>query len=204
MRDNQPVAQHEIKFDHGTRLISTTDLKGRITHANDDFCRVAGFDREELLGQPHNIIRHPDMPPAVFQNFWDTLKAGKSWMGIVKNRSRNGDYYWVDAYVAPVFDGDTLVGYQSVRTVPDRAHVRRAERLYTRMRQRPGSKTRRLIPGLQGRTALLMTLLVALSTVIGALAGPGSATLLLGGLLAAACWPLSMLLFRRLSRVTAR
>ncbi len=204
MRNNQPVTQREIKFDSDTRLISTTDLKGRIVHANDDFCRVAGFTAEELSNQPHNIIRHPDMPAAVFQNFWDTLKAGKPWMGIVKNRSKNGDHYWVDAYVAPVFDGGTLVGYQSVRTAPDRAHVRRAEALYTRMRRQAGRMPRNLLPGLQGRTALVMVLLVIVATTAGTLTGPGWPALFVGGALALTAWPLSLLLCRRLARVAAR
>lgn len=117
----------------GARLISTTNLKGVITECNDDFVRVSGFSRDELLGQPHNIIRHPDMPAAVFAGMWEYLRAGRAWMGIVKNRSKNGDHYWVSAYVTPVFEEGRMVGYESVRVPASRDQVRRAETLYARL-----------------------------------------------------------------------
>ena len=119
MRKNLPVTGREFLYDQDARLISTTDRAGVITHVNDAFCHVSGYDRDELLGQPHNIIRHPDMPEAVFQDFWATLKAGRPWMGVVKNRCKSGDHYWVSAYVAPIYEGDAIVGYQSVRTAPE-------------------------------------------------------------------------------------
>ena len=134
MRVNLPVTDREEVVREGERLISTTNLKGVIQSANDAFVRVSGFSEDELRGKAHNIVRHPDMPEAVYQDFWDTLKAGKPWMGVVKNRCKNGDYYWVSAYVAPVFEDGKQVGYQSVRTRATEAQKRRAARVYARMR----------------------------------------------------------------------
>lgn len=115
MRLNEPVTQREYRFEHTERLISATDKHGRITHCNDAFQRVSGYEREDLIGQPHNLIRHPDMPPEVFKEMWDTLKAGEIWMGLVKNRRADGDHYWVSAFVTPVHENGTLIGYESVR-----------------------------------------------------------------------------------------
>ncbi|MFG1490934.1 PAS domain-containing methyl-accepting chemotaxis protein, partial [Oceanospirillum sp. HFRX-1_2] len=111
-------------------IISTTDKKGKITDYNDYFVEIAGFSEDELMGAAHNIIRHPDMPPAAFQDLWDVIKQGKPWIGVVKNRAKNGDHYWVDAYVTPIFDNGEITGYQSVRHCPDRNVVDRAEKLY--------------------------------------------------------------------------
>lgn len=135
MRNNQPVTQvgHEIPV--GDYLVSTTDLKGVITSANDAFIRMSGYSREELLGSPHSIIRHPDMPPEAFKNLWDTIQGGKSWHGIVKNRSKNGGFYWVDANVTPVREQGRTVGYMSVRSKPSEAQIKEAEELYARIRR---------------------------------------------------------------------
>ena len=95
MRKNQPVTNQEKTFEKGTKLISVTDLQGNIVDCNDAFIQVSGFSREELIGQPHNLVRHPDMPELAFRSMWDQLKAGKPWMGIVKNRCKNGDFYWI-------------------------------------------------------------------------------------------------------------
>src|SRR5690554_228614 len=97
-------------------LISTTDLKGAITWACDNFVQVSGFSRQEMVGQNHNLVRHPDMPPAAFKDLWDTIKSGKSWKGMVKNRCKDGRYYWVDAFVSPITKDGQITGYQSVRT----------------------------------------------------------------------------------------
>ena len=97
MRNNRPVTQREYAFPDQQRLISTTDLTGKITYCNDIFAEVSGFDREELIGAPHNVIRHPDVPAQVFGHMWATLKDGRPWMGIVKNRRIDGDHYWVNA-----------------------------------------------------------------------------------------------------------
>ncbi|GAB6387331.1 methyl-accepting chemotaxis protein [Stutzerimonas marianensis] len=134
MRNNQPVTQREYAFPDQQRLISTTDLTGKITYCNDSFVEVSGYDRNDLIGAPHNLIRHPDVPPAVFGHMWATLKSGRPWMGIVKNRRIDGDHYWVNAYVTPVLDSQrNVVGYESVRTKPSREQVQRAEALYTRL-----------------------------------------------------------------------
>ena len=135
MRMNLPVTEHERTFSSDQRLISTTDLNSRITYCNDAFVAISGFTYDELVGQPHNLVRHPDMPPAVFGHMWETIKQGKPWMGIVKNRSKNGDFYWVSAYVTPIYENGRIAGYESVRSLPDEAQKRRAEKLYARLRE---------------------------------------------------------------------
>ncbi|MCY1259674.1 Aerotaxis receptor [compost metagenome] len=133
MRNNQPITQRETTFPADQRLISTTDKRGVINYTNEHFIAVSGFSRDELVGSPHNLVRHPDVPPAVFAHMWETLKKGRPWMGVVKNRCKNGDYYWVNAYVTPIFDHDQVVGYESVRVKPSEEQVRRAEALYRRI-----------------------------------------------------------------------
>lgn len=134
MRLNTPVTGRERDFPSAQRLISATDTRGLITYCNDEFVSVSGFEREQLLGQPHNIVRHPDMPEAVFEHMWSHLKAGKAWMGIVKNRCQNGDFYWVSAYVTPISENGRVSGYESVRVKPDAEQVRRASQLYAQIR----------------------------------------------------------------------
>ncbi|MCU0124238.1 methyl-accepting chemotaxis protein [Pseudomonas vlassakiae] len=134
MRMNLPVTEHERTFPHEQRLISTTDLNSRITYCNDAFVAISGFTYDELVGQPHNLVRHPDMPPAVFGHMWETIKQGKPWMGVVKNRAKNGDHYWVSAYVTAIYENGRISGYESVRSVPTREQIRRAEALYARLR----------------------------------------------------------------------
>ena len=133
MRNNQPITQRERTFPAQQRLISTTDLKGQISYCNDAFVEISGFSRDELIRAPHNLVRHPDVPAAVFQHMWDTLKKGRPWMGIVKNRCKNGDHYWVNAYVTPVTESNQVVGYESVRVKPTAEQIRRAEALYQRI-----------------------------------------------------------------------
>lgn len=128
--------ENEITFSPNEQLISITDLKGDIIYANSNFCQVAGYSKEELLGQHHNIVRHPDMPKAAFADLWEKLKRGDSWRGMVKNRCKNKkDYYWVDAYVTPVYENDNIVGYQSVRTCPTQAQKEAATKLYKSLNQ---------------------------------------------------------------------
>jgi aerotaxis receptor len=138
MRMNLPVTEHERTFPSDQRLISTTDLNSRITYCNDAFVAISGFTYDELVGQPHNLVRHPDMPPAVFGHMWETIKQGKPWMGVVKNRAKNGDYYWVSAYVTAIYEQGRISGYESVRSVPTREQIRRAEALYARLRDGRG------------------------------------------------------------------
>ncbi|TVP92265.1 MAG: PAS domain S-box protein [Pseudomonadaceae bacterium] len=133
MRNNQPVTQREQSFPEAQRLISTTDLKGMIRYANDHFIDISGFSADELIGSPHNLVRHPDVPSAVFAHMWTDLKAGRSWMGIVKNRCKNGDHYWVNAYVTPVLENGQITGFESVRVKPTAQQIKRAEELYQRL-----------------------------------------------------------------------
>lgn len=135
MKKNLPVTDIEYLFPETQKLISSTDLKGKIRHCNQAFEEVSGFTREELIGKPHNIVRHPDMPPAAYENLWAHLKAGTPWMGMVKNRRKNGDYYWVSAYITPVTENGAIVGYESVRSCPSREDIQRAEKQYARIRQ---------------------------------------------------------------------
>lgn len=139
MRNNQPVTQREISLAPSQKLISATDVRGVITYCNDAFVDISGFERADLIGAPQNIVRHPDVPPAVFAHMWGALKQGLPWMGIVKNRSKNGDHYWVNAYVTPIFDGSKVVGFESVRVKPTADEIRRAQALYRRISQgKPG------------------------------------------------------------------
>ncbi|WP_101757968.1 PAS domain-containing methyl-accepting chemotaxis protein [Oceanicoccus sp. KOV_DT_Chl] len=130
MRNNQPVTQRENVFSADQRIVSSTTPTGVLTFVNQDFVDISGFAEEELLGQPHNLVRHPDMPAAAFKDLWATAKQDKPWMGIVKNRCKNGDHYWVDAFVTPMIEAGKTVGLQSVRLKPDAETVARAASLY--------------------------------------------------------------------------
>lgn len=134
MRVNEPVTGRAYAIAEDQTLVSVTDIKGRITYCNTAFIEVSGYSREELLGQPHNIVRHPDMPEEAFRDLWATVEAGLPWTALVKNRRKDGDHYWVRANATPMFDGDQITGYLSVRTVPSAAEVAAAENLYARMR----------------------------------------------------------------------
>ncbi|WP_349918263.1 methyl-accepting chemotaxis protein [Aeromonas veronii] len=124
------LVDEEVDFPANEQLVSTTDLQGVITYANDHFCRVAGYSRGEMVGQHHNMVRHPDMPKAAFADLWGKLKQGKPWRGMVKNRCKDGRYYWVDAYVTPIFEQGRINGYQSVRNRADPELKRIAARTY--------------------------------------------------------------------------
>jgi len=134
MRLNTPVTHQEFVLDDGKTIVSTTDLKGKITYANPYFIEVSGFTEDELIGAPQNILRHPDMPAEAFADLWSTIKAGMPWTGMVKNRCKNGDFYWVYANVTPVIEAGRPVGYMSVRTKPNREQVAQADRLYREIR----------------------------------------------------------------------
>jgi len=133
MRNNQPVTQREYDYPAHMMLVSATDTRGHITHCNRAFIEASGFAYEDLIGQPHNIVRHPDMPAEAYRDMWQTISGGKPWTGVVKNRRQNGDHYWVVANVTPIMDGGKPVGYMSVRTKPSRQQVQATEALYARL-----------------------------------------------------------------------
>lgn len=130
MQNSRQVTQQEYQIPHDATIVSKTDRQGNIIAANEDFIEASGYDWRELVGQPHNILRHPDVPSAVFQDFWQTLQAGKPWSQIVKNRRKNGDHYWVQANATPTFENGKISGYMSVRTQATREQIQATETLY--------------------------------------------------------------------------
>ena len=108
MKINMPVTDVEYVLTEHDSVVSKTDLKGMITYINEDFLRISGFTRQELIGAPHNIVRHPDMPPEAFEDMWQSLKADRPWTGMVKNRCKNGDYYWVLANATPIYENESI------------------------------------------------------------------------------------------------
>jgi aerotaxis receptor len=121
---------HEYKLDKETIIVSETDAKGKIVYANEDFCKIAKFTKDELIGKPHNIVRHPDMPKAAFDDLWRTIQSGKVWKGIVKNRSKDGGYYWVNATVYPSQTPEGEIRYFSVRVRPTVDEIEKAQAQY--------------------------------------------------------------------------
>ncbi|MFC3681042.1 PAS domain-containing protein [Bacterioplanoides pacificum] len=130
---SQPAAGEEIKIGCNDLIVSKTNRDSHITYANDLFCRYSGYSETELLGQPHNIIRHPDMPRAVYYLMWEHLKQGEEFFGYIKNRCKQGGYYWTFASVAPIYEHDELRGYLSSRRCPSPQAVALIEPLYQRM-----------------------------------------------------------------------
>ncbi|MGA4006421.1 methyl-accepting chemotaxis protein [Ralstonia nicotianae] len=200
MRVNEPVTQREYDFPDNATLMSTTDTQSYIAYANAAFVDVSGFSREEIEGQPHNIVRHPDMPPEAFADMWATLKGGEPWSALVKNRRKNGDHYWVRANATPVVRNGRPAGYMSVRTKPTRDEVAAAEALYRDFRAgRAGSRT--FHKGLIVRTGLMawrsvfqvmpvrwrirLAFMVLLPLTLGAAWGAGLSGAALGGFAAA-------------------
>ena len=135
MRNNGSVTSIETLLPESEFIYSRTDLKGVIVEANEAFCAVSAYARDEMIGQPHNMVRHPDMPEAAYADMWRDLKAGLPWRALVKNRRKDGGFYWVVANVSPVREGSQVVGYQSVRSRPARDEVIAAEDAYRRLRQ---------------------------------------------------------------------
>ena len=133
MKKNLPVTNNEILLSEHSLITSTTDVKGTITYVNQDFLKISGFSEDELIGKNHNVVRHPDMPPAAFADLWGTIKTGKTWMGLVKNRCKSGDFYWVDAFVTPVTKKGEITGYESTRVKPIKILTERAESLYAKI-----------------------------------------------------------------------
>ncbi|WP_101676080.1 methyl-accepting chemotaxis protein [Alloalcanivorax mobilis] len=190
MRNNQPVTQREYVLGDDDFLISRTDLRGKITYANPAFITVSGFSRDELMGAPHNMVRHPDMPVEAFANFWATIKSRGTWMGLIKNRRKNGDHYWVRAHVTPVIEGGEISGFVSVRLKADKASIAQAESQYTAIREGRGKhlklhrgavRRRGLVPALRrwnpgsvvSRLATLCAVACALLVLSAGLGGYG-------------------------------
>ena len=120
----------EIVLDKSTMIVSETDMKGNILYANNDFCKIAGYTKDELIGQPHNIVRHPDMPKVAFKDLWETIKSGKVWKGIVKNKTKDGRYYWVNATAYPSKNSKGELRYVSIRIKPTDDEINNAISLY--------------------------------------------------------------------------
>jgi len=134
MRTNMPVTSTEYVLTDADSIVSKTDLRGVITYINDDFKRISGYSESELIGQPQNLVRHPDMPVEAFADFWSALKDGRPWTGLVKNRCKNGDFYWVEANATPIRENGQITGYMSVRGKPSRSQVEAADRVYQQFR----------------------------------------------------------------------
>ncbi|SHI11107.1 methyl-accepting chemotaxis protein [Ferrimonas marina] len=158
MDHGQPSRRHQqILLSESDELISTTDLRGYLTYANDDFVRISGYSEAELIGKNHNLVRHRSMPSAAFAELWQHLKRAQPWRGVVKNRAKDGRFYWVDAYVTPIFEQGQVVGYQSVRRKASPALIQRAEQQYRQLSQ--GKKpTPELSPGQRLAVAIALAL----------------------------------------------
>ncbi|WP_173983232.1 Tar ligand binding domain-containing protein [Magnetospirillum sp. SS-4] len=181
MRVNEPITNREIELPEGTILVSKTDLAGRITFVNQAFVEISGYSETELMGAPHNLVRHPDMPPAAFADLWATIKAGKPWEGIVKNRAKSGDHYWVRANATPELVDGRITGYISIRSAPTRAQVDAAENLYRRLRDgslrnvrieegqvirtTPAARLERAFGSISGRLAAIVAVLVVMTAM---------------------------------------
>lgn len=157
-----------MRFADSANILSTTNLKGAISYINDDFIRISGFEQAELLEKNHNIVRHPEMPPAAFAGLWSTIQSGNSWMGLVKNRCKNGDHYWVDAFVSPIKRDGKIAEYQSIRRKPNTEHVKRAESLYPQLMDGK-------MPGRVKYPRLSITHKLMIATPLGVLTGLGVA-----------------------------
>jgi aerotaxis receptor len=137
---NEPITDREIAVPDTEPLVSRTDTGGRIVFANRAFVEVSGYSLEELIGAPHNLVRHPHMPKEAFANLWATIKAGRPWEGLVKNRTKHGDFYWVRANVTPVVEDGAVTGYISIRATPIRQQIAEAEAAYRMLRDGKGGK----------------------------------------------------------------
>jgi len=135
----------ETEVPHDEVIVSRTDLSGNITFANDLFCEISGYTPDELLGKPHNIVRHPDMPKAVYKEMWDTIKEQKQWTGVVKNMRKDKGFYWVRAIVSGVYKDGVLVEYKSLRSPVTHNEKLEHQKLYDKMRKENGEKIRRVI-----------------------------------------------------------
>ena len=136
MRINMPVTNVEVPLRDDTLIVSKTDLKGQLTYINKDFLDISGFTEAELIGVSHNIVRHPDMPIEAFEDLWRDLKAERPWTGYVKNRCKNGDYYWVLATATPILENGQVTGYMSVRRKASREAIAAVDQAYRMFREK--------------------------------------------------------------------
>lgn len=172
MRNNQPITQNEYELPQDSLLVSYTDLHGNITMANEAFVEASGYNYEELMGQPHNILRHPDVPEQVFFDLWRTIKNGRPWNQIVKNRRKDGGHYWVEANTTPIIENEEIIGYMSVRRPASNAQKQQAQKAYEAIKQgklklrygRPESLKKRLnpLPNINPPVTTIPTALIAL------------------------------------------
>jgi aerotaxis receptor len=145
MEFNESEFLVETEVPQDELIISRTDLSGKITYANETFCDISGYQESELIGKSHNIVRHPDMPSAAFKDLWDTIHAGKQWVGIVKNLRKDKGFYWVEAIVSGVYKKGELVEYKSLRTPISYETKLKYQKLYDKMRADNGEKIRKVI-----------------------------------------------------------
>ncbi len=187
MRVNLPITHQNFEYDPSMMLVSTTDPKGRITYANPAFIAVSGYEKDELIGKAHNLVRHPDMPPEAYADMWETIQAGKPWTAIVKNRRKSGDHYWVAANVTPIQENGEITGYMSVRIKPTSDQVEAAEKLYQDFREgRANHLAFRnghvVYKGIRGRIHGLLHLSVRAQLYVAVLAVPVLAAIALAAL----------------------
>ncbi len=145
MQYNESEFLIETEVPQEELIISRTDLDGNITYANEAFCEISDYEEEELIGKPHNIVRHPDMPSAIFKDVWNTIQNKKQWIGVVKNLRNDRGFYWVQAIISGVYKNGKLVEYKSLRTPINYEEKLKHQRLYDKMRQENGEKTRKVI-----------------------------------------------------------
>lgn len=170
MRKNVPVTKNEIHLKDDQTIISRTDLKGVITYASEDFQTISGYNSGELIGQPHNLVRHPDVPEWIFEDLWKTIQKGKPWVGVVKNRCKNGDYYWVNAEVSPIHRDGKIVSYISNRFKASEEQKKQAMELYKLSENPKKHKLIGLITDLSIRARLYMMVLIMM-LLMGAMFG---------------------------------
>lgn len=145
MEYNQSEFLIETQVPDDEVIISRTDLDGNITHANEIFCEISGYELEDVIGKPHNVLRHPDMPKSVFAKLWDTLKKEEQWSGTVKNLRKDGGFYWVNAIVSGVYKDGVLIGYKSLRTPTSNDDKLKHQKLYDKIRQENNENIRKII-----------------------------------------------------------
>ena len=145
MEYNESEFLIETEVPEGELIISRTDLQGNITYANHTFCDISGYEMDELIGKPHNIVRHPDMPTIAFKELWETIQSKKQWIGVVKNLRKDRGHYWVQAIISGVYKNGVLVEYKSLRTPISYDEKLKHQKLYDRMRKENGEKIRKVI-----------------------------------------------------------